>query len=176
MNSMDPGKNIEGWFGVLELCRSLGKPGTLFRFSDLQRVAKFPDLEPPPKKPGAKKEDEPKPVTGANVASMWCSKLANWRYLDRMGVDETAQGVGRKPVMFVVTDAGWACKERPSPMSILVYMIYRHQKACHNQAVAKVYESLAELVEWCARVENKRTLTPKDYADFDKLQKKERPA
>ena len=102
MDSRGARENIEEWFRVLELCQSLGKRGTTFTFSDLQGVAQFPDVvkkKPSPKNPPPKSLTgpasspdvaEPKPkasrqVTGANIASMWCSKLANWRYLNRIG-------------------------------------------------------------------------------------------
>lgn len=153
MKSNTPGGNFEGWFGVLEICRSLGPKRTVFKFADLQRAAKFKDVS-----------DD---TSGLNVASLWCTKLAKWGYLTYVGDDDTYKGPGRRPHLYRVSKKGWNAKDRPGKVARLIRAVRTHQAACAGQRIEAVYASLKDLVELCDKIERNKECEDdeKDAAD-----------
>lgn len=139
--------NFEGWYRILDLCRGLGKKGDTFTFSNLQQAANFAKT--------GKSE-------GFEIASGWCSKLAKWGYLDRAGKDEKAQGMGRKPMRYLVSKTGWECTERFGTETRLLRMIRRLQAARGTPQEGRLYETLFILAD---RIERNADLEKDDLGE-----------
>lgn len=132
--------NVEGWFGILEVCRKLGKNGGIFTAADLDRVCRFKGTED---------------TRSSQIASGWLGKFARWGYVERGEPDKSRIGAagGRPQTTYTLTDDGEKCEERPGRLTRLIRAVRAHQGACAGQQLDRIYASLQELARVCDEVE-----------------------
>lgn len=134
MAKKDAGKNPEGWFAILGLCRDLGSHGQVFTAEDLNHRASFRRTEK---------------STSLQISSAWLGKFAGWGYLERGEADRSKVGLrgGRPPATYRMTDLGNTCSERPGRLTRLIAHISALQAARGRPEEGKLYHELFLLAD-----------------------------
>lgn len=124
-------KGGDGWFGILEACRSLGKGGRSFTSADL--VGSIPaagDLS-----------------TKAQIASGWLGKFAKWGYLERGEPIKNEGHAGRPMSTYTLTKLGLTCTERPGRLTRLLKHIRALKDARGTKQETALYGELFDLAQ-----------------------------
>lgn len=126
--------NFEGWFGILEACRKLGKNGAVITSERLNDEMNF------------RETDEATPL---QIASAWLGKFAKWGYVERGESDKSKVGLrgGRPPSTYTMSKLGNTCPDRPGRLTRLLQHVEALRAARGTPDENQIYQDLFILAD-----------------------------